>query len=192
MMKIDKLALFGLFLISITMQSHAILLTGFGTSSATEPAFVIDGLSTTFTTSQTSDNLQITGSDFGNNIGGSFSVENTTGLSVLSLTGTLNGINPESNFSLQLFDGTVFQTYLGNWASYGTGSPVTVQLSLSSTDGGYNSSLVQGVLISANAAGDNLDFTLERLEISAVPEPSTALLLTMGLGFAYLTKRKRK
>ncbi len=176
----------------LSFNANAVLLTGFGTSAATEPAFTIDGGSTSFSTSQTLNNLQITGSDLGNTVGGTFSVVDTTGFSILSLTGTLSGTNPLSSFNLQLFDGSAFQTYSGNWSSFGSGSPATVQLSLVSTDGGYDVTQVQGVIITANGSGSSIDFTLDNVDISAIPEPSTYLLLSMGLGLIYLTKRKRK
>lgn len=173
-------------LTTASLNLYGITISGFGTGQFT----VDDGL-TSFTDLQSSTGLNISGSDLGNTLFGTFTPIDITGLSVLELTASVV-TNPASNFNFQLFDSSFnTQTYSGNWNSFGTGVNTTISLNFLSTGAGFDPTDVQSLLITADGTGDTLNVILDEVEISAIPEPSTMTLLFLGAYALIFGRRKR-
>lgn len=148
----------------------------------TAAAFTIDTNTSYFTTSISQDatGTRVVGKDNGQTLAGTFGPFDLTGVTSLFLTGTLAGANPNSGFTVLLFnyhDISEFRTYSGAFNGYGV---ISASTSLSAEPGNPAFTDVGGFQLVTNGTGDALDFTFESLSdtapvIAPVPEPSTAL-----------------
>ena len=172
------------------MQAASVALTGFGPGD-----FSDSGFSSSF--SQTGTTTQFIGSDQTGSFSGTFSPVDITGFtSSITLTATVSGTNPASNFTLQLWDGgSNFRDYSGNWSAFPTGVPTIVIFTADTPSVGvFNVATVSGVQFLFGGVGSTLNVTFDTLtanSISAVPEPSicTGLAGLAGLGLAFYRRR---
>lgn len=172
------------------MQAASVALTGFGSAEFT------DAGSSSFI--QTSTTTQYNGNDQTGTFLGTFSpVDITEFTASVTLTVTLSGTNPASNFVLQLWDGgSEFRDYSGNWGSFSLGVPTTVMLTATTPAiGSFNTSTVQGMQLLLGGSGNPLNVTFDNLTANssaAVPEVSTyaSLAGTAGLIFAMARRRR--
>lgn len=171
----------------------AVLLTNFGNGTAVPSAtFTIDG-STSFSTTQHTSDLQISGNDLNSNLDGTFGPVNITGQTgILILTGSSSSA-PASPFSVTLYDSTIARTASytgGSWT--GLSGSGTTSLTFASMDPGFDFSSISGLHLGVGGAGATINATLTSISASAsgVPEPSRALLAMMG--FLSLAIRRRR
>lgn len=160
-------------------------ITNFGTSS-----FSIDG-STQFTTSQTSNSITISGTDFGRNVVGyNIPVVSIAGNSAsLTLSGTIAS-PPTSQFSITLFDSSFRQALYsgGTWSALAASGNATVNFT--SADSGFDFTTISGLDLTANGTGSSISATLTGLTAGVIPEPTRALLLGVGLMGIMLRRRR--
>jgi hypothetical protein len=180
------------YLLGGNQSANAILITGFGsTAEAPASVFTVDGASSSFTTiTQAALNTNVVGTDSGQIFAGTFATINIAGLNTIQLTGTMSGVNAESNFSVELFDPTLnfSRTYSGNLVGFGTVNPATVVLTFVSQTAAFND--IGGFQYTGNGAGAAVNFTFNSLE--AIPEPSTYALLALGLGSLVFLRMRSK
>jgi hypothetical protein len=144
-----------------------------------EDTFTIDvDISTFNSITQDAAGVSVSGTD-DQSLAGTFAPVNFTGVTSLFLTGTLGGINPNSGFTVLLFnfDFSKTRTYSGMFNGYGVTSAST-SLIFVSEESAFTS--VAGFQLLANGTGDAVNFTFLSLSDTAVvpaavPEPSTAL-----------------
>jgi MYXO-CTERM domain-containing protein len=168
----------------------AVTLTSFGTAS-----FTVDDDNTGFNKpiTQTANSAQIVGNDQSGSLSGGFASNiNITGnSSLLTVTGSTTTA-PSSLFNVLLFDSTGKKaTYTGgSWTTL-TGGSTT--LSFSSSASGFNFGSVAGMTLLTAGSGSAINATLTGLtaSVSAIPEPSRALLGMLGLGLVAIRRRRR-
>lgn len=173
------------------MQAASVLLTGFGSTE------IADGGSSSFI--QTGTTTQFIGSDQTGSFLGTFSPVDITGFtSSITLTATVSGTNPASNFTLQLWDGgSNFRDYSGNWSAFPVGVPTSVIFTADTPPVGvFNVTTVSGVQFLFGGAGGTLNVTFDSLtanSINAIPEPSTCAVLAglAGLGWTLCRRRRQ-
>lgn len=186
-----KVALGLLCLTAFTSNASAsVFLTSFGNTAA--PTYLLDG-STTFSTTQSAASLQISGLDNGTLVAGSFNPISIVGnTNILTLTGSTT-VAPGSPFNMTLFDNTgKAALYKGStWAALSGGS---TSATFFSNDGGFNFASVVAFEIDTSGVGSNINATLTGLSagVSAVPEPSRALLGMLGIGLVAIRRRRRR
>jgi hypothetical protein len=134
--------------------------------------------------------IGITGVDSGDNLVGSFLASaNILGQSdYLTITG-LAAAAPTSSFKVFLFDSaSLMATYDGGaWTDLANGSST---LTFESADVGFNFEEVIALDLSTGGTGDAVDATLTGAFAFAIPEPSRALLVLMGLTGTLLRRRR--
>jgi hypothetical protein len=176
-------------LASIAPAFAQVSLTGFGTGDYSDAS---SGPQAPTFFSQTSTNATVSMNNDGQ-MQGTFSAKNITAFtSSLQLTATKT-TNSTFPFSLELYDGSVFQTYTGTWNDFTMGSPSTATLSFGAPQAGFNFTNVTGmVLTMGGTSGQSVTVTLDQL--TAVPEPSTyaAVFGLACLGTAIVRKHKRR
>jgi len=173
----------------LTLSSHADQLTNFGSST-----FNIDSDFTSFIVDQQATKTLISGiDDYGCYIIGYFPdpIDIST-FSQISLTASISEGNPQGNFSLILFDDSFDMeqgyVYTGNTSDFGIES-TSQTLSLASF-GFADLTRISGLMfIIDDYTTSGFSMTLE--SVDAIPEPSMAMLSAVGLGAAFLLRRKR-
>jgi hypothetical protein len=168
----------------------AVTLTTFGNSSA--PTFTIDGGSTGFTTNQTASSLQVSGNDLTGSLGGTL-------LSPISIVGnsdilTLFGsatVAPASSFQITLYNTGFTESAVysgGSWSTLGSAGEST--LTFASASSGFNFADIAGIQLDPGGPGNAVNATFTSLLAAAVPEPTRALLLGVGLVGVVLRRRR--
>jgi hypothetical protein len=166
----------------------AVTLTSFGISE--EPLFVLDEDNSSFSTILGSTSVAISGNDFGDNLVGSFASANILGQSdFLTITGSAT-LAPDSFFTVTLFDPNLATaTYVGGaWTDLANGSAT---LSFLESDPGFLFGNVIALDLSTGGAGDAVNAILDSAFAFAIPEPSRALLVLMGLTGTLLRRQRR-
>ena len=176
-MKLPLLILLGLAFFSQTARS--VVITGFGSSPESgRSAFQIDTETTSFSTEQTSSATRIFGSESGNIFAGTFSAVDITGNEQIQLTALVTGANPNTNFTVELYNTNLdaIRTYRGNTEDFSS-SNMTVTLVPQAGSASFTD--IAGFQFTANGTtSSNLNMTFDTL--SAVPEPSMYGLLMLG------------
>lgn len=163
----------------------AVLLTNFGSSNFLN---IDKGGFTSY--SQTSNSLNIVGLDNVSGLSGGFSAaaDISGQFDTLTLFGTATAA-PATTFNIGLVDSSFRETvYRSNsWADLATLGAVSLNRIDSNP---FNFSNVIGLNLTVGGTGSPINATLSGLTASAVPEPSRALLVMMGL--ASLATRRRR
>ena len=175
------------FLISITLffssLIHAVEITNFGSST-----FSIDG-ATSFSTTQTETNLQISGNEL-NSLLGTYNPVDLSSVwgAPLSISASTVNNTPSTQFTITLFDDefNTAEFVGGEWSSLLDGSLLT----LSNSNGSFDNTNVLGLDLSGSGVGDPINVTLNNL--SMVPEPSTYALLIGFLALSYSVIRRHR
>ncbi len=184
-MKSSKTLAALLLFFSVFTAAHAVVLTNFS-----ETDFVVDSGSSSFSTITVSPTtVSVEGTDSGESLAGTFDPVDITGLSYISLTGTLSGANPESIFSVYLFNSTFdqYRLYSGTTASFGELSS-SLTLTFVQETAAFND--VAGFQFTTSGMGAPIVFTFQELSASATPEPSTWVLLIGGIAVAGIIRRR--
>lgn len=109
------------------------------------------------------------------------------GQTEFSLEASVGGTNPGTSFSITVFDqegDTAFATF--NWASFGA-SPTVVQSTIVFSPQFDSAPL--GWELATGGTGQSIN--VQFVELSAVPEPATAVLITGALTTALIFRRRR-
>jgi len=173
----------------LAATSHAAEVTKFGSS-----GFTIDTETTTFSANQTLTTLTFSGTDSTSSIlAGTFSLFDATGLNYINLVGSISGTNPNSGFTVELFNSTFNETklYSGTFGAFGASS-TTVQLSFVSQTASFTT--IAGFQLTAAGSGDPINMTLSSLNATAspVPEPGTTCLLALAVGSGIFLRLRRR
>lgn len=174
------------FINAISAAFGSTLISSLGDTSV--PTFTINNTFTTFTTTLNSASTSISG-NAADILSGEFSTIDLTGYSELSLEGTSSDTTI-TNLIILLFDASDNSATFsgGTWQDIRTNGSTTFVFD--SSDPGFSFSSIYAVDI--NFAGDSADSISGSLSnLSAVPEPSSALLLGLGAAGLYLLRRRR-
>lgn len=170
-----------------------VTITGFGTGDFNYDA----GSSNVNSTSQSGTSFTASMSDAGGQVAGFFAtpVSIVGNTSSLSLTATVT-TNPGSSFTLELYDGSRFQTYQGNWSSFTPGVSSTATINFGPPTAAFNYANISGMILSTGGSpGNTLGVTLDQLVAnpSPIPEPSTyaAVFGVTCLGVVFYRRRLR-
>lgn len=138
-----------------------------------------------FTPSQQATTLQIVGTDSGSSFYGTFSTPIVLATKIptyLTLTGTLNGTNPGSSFTITFYDDQATPNQLvygAYWADFiYIDTPLTIALNQLSADAAFNGNIALLGLNTGGMDSNTLNFTFSSLD--AIPEPSCLPLLVAG------------
>ena len=175
------------FLIAITLffsgLAHAVEITDFGSST-----FTIDN-QTSFITTQTETDLQISGTEL-NSLLGIYDPVDLSSVwdAPLSISASVVNNAPSTQFTITLFDGEFDTAEFvgGEWSSLLNGSSLT----FSSFNGSFDNTNVIGLDLSGSGLGDPINVTLNNL--SMVPEPSIYALLIGLLILSYSVIRRHR
>lgn len=174
------------FLLVTSTTKAAVTLTTFGNVSS--PSFLVDASTTFPSVNQNGTSTTITGTDLGQVLTGTFdSVDLSNDRAGLRLMGTVASV-PTSAFTIKLFDSSFNEALFtgGSWSALSSNG--VSNLSFSSANVLFNWSNVVGIELGTSGTGSSLAATLTGL--SAVPEPTRALLL--GVGMMGLLLRRRR
>jgi hypothetical protein len=167
------------------LSANAQLITEFGTGQFSNDF-------TDFTTSQTASAFTISGPDNGSALVGSFTAVPvpTFATSKLVLVATVT-TNPSSAFTVELADSNGnTAVYTGNWSSFTTGVPSTVDLTFAS-DSGFDGTAT-AIAFSTGGSGSNLAASLDSLTLTAIPEPSTYASIAGVAMLGFVAYRRRR
>lgn len=163
----------------------AVLITDFGSSQ-----FTIDGDTTSFATvNQSPTSVTLSGTDL-NIFAGTFSSVDISSQTAIQLTAQISGSNPGSKFKVELFDSSFsvageYEGFLSNFST--TASALTLDFVLSGP-GSFTD--IIGFQYSGQGTGVPVN-GLNLMSVTAVPEPSTWVLITIGLFCGLILFRNR-
>jgi hypothetical protein len=182
------LALSVLFIVLVPKKgTAAVLVTGFGTGQ-------YNSTSTDFTTeNQTATTYQLIGNDFGQSAFGDLqpsTVDVTGSTFALMLTATFSG-TASSVFNIELFDTDGdSRLYKANFSSFTPSVLSNVNFSFFSETGTFNN-IVQGIGFTTFGTGSSINITMDKLEATAAPEPTSSALMVVGL-VSLVARRRRQ
>jgi len=171
--------------LSAAASSQAIQITNFGSST-----FQVDSSAFPETTSGVG-SITLGGNTFGGTLTGIFDPVEIGDSPLVTLTASISGINPDSFFSLVLFNSTYDQTRTYTGFTSGIGSfDTTITLSLDPGDASVDFTDIGGLQFTlVNETDSSFSMTLK--SVDAVPEPSVYAFSAIGLAGAYLLRRRR-
>ena len=163
--------------------SHALQITDFS-----DVGFLVDETSSFSTISPNGTNIFVSGTDFLEALVGTFAPVDIAGFSDITLTGSVSGENPNSTFSIYLFNSAFdqYREYSGFTLDFGATS-TTVFLTFVSETASFTD--IAGFQFIGGGIGSPLSFTFE--SVDAIPEPSVYALSSMALAGAYLLRRRQ-
>lgn len=189
-MHLRQYLLFAFFAIFTLQAKGAVLLTNFGNTGP--QAFSIDNGYTTFATTPGTSSLQISGSDLGSTLFGSFFPVSIVQSDKLTLTGNITS-PPNSAFTVTLYDSLSYDKSArytgGSWTNL-SGAGATLSLDTSNLTAGFNFGNISAMFLETAGLTGTINASLTGLSAGAVPEPGRFLLLMMGL--VSLTTRRRR
>lgn len=187
-MKITKIIL-APFLLTLALNiSHAVVITDFDTGFS-----VIEDY-TSFPTVDTSTPAQITvdGSDNGDSLAVALTTPiDISDLTEITLTGFVNGVNPNTSFFVYLFNTDLTQSrlYSGDLSAF---ENLSSSLTLTFVEESTLFSDIGGFQFVGTGSGSPLNFTFQSLTASAAPEPSTWVLVASGLLIGSIMLRRKR
>jgi len=167
--------------------AKALVITDFSAAS-----FTVDSGTSSFPTIQVNPgNVAVDGTDFGESLAGTFVPVDVTGLDQFSLSGSIGGTNPGSAFTVLLFNSSFDQVreYSGSLSDFGSGSS-SVVLTLVSESAPFTD--IAGFQFIGGGSGSPLAMTFEGLTATAVPEPSTWVLLVAAGGLLVIRLQRSR
>lgn len=168
----------------ISCLANAIEITNFGSST-----FTIDSENSSFTVTQTTIGLQISGVDSNNLVGIYDSVDlSSVWGAPLNISASVINTAPSTQFSITLYDGELDQARFigGEWNSLVDGTSLT--FSNFDGTGTFDTTNVIGLDLSGDGFIDPINVTLNNL--SMVPEPSTYAFFTGVFILSYSVIRR--
>ncbi|PAW77214.1 MAG: hypothetical protein B9S32_11970 [Verrucomicrobia bacterium Tous-C9LFEB] len=118
---------------------------------------------------------------------------NILGQSLLTLTGSLDSVTPSvDHFRIYLYDTSTYAAYADfTWSSFIGGATIGQSLSNDLSSGGtFNALHLQSWKLTVYGSGQTVSFTFN--DLSAVPEPTSLLLLGMGLAGIAMRRSLRR